>query len=107
MERLRSEIRKHDHQYYVLDRPLIGDADYDRLVRELVRLEALYPQLVTPDSPSQRVGGEPLAGFQTVRHPVPLLSLDNAFEAEELHDFDRRVQQLAGGAIPHRALAPT
>ncbi len=104
VERLRSEIRKHDHQYYVLDRPLIGDADYDRLVSDLVRLEGLYPQLVTPDSPSQRVGGEPLPGFQTVRHPVPLLSLDNAFEAEELHDFDRRVQQLAGGAISSATL---
>jgi DNA ligase (NAD+) len=99
VERLRSEIRKHDHQYYVLDRPLISDADYDRLVSDLVRLEGQYPQLVTPDSPSQRVGGEPLAGFQAVRHPVPLLSLDNAFEPAELRDFDRRVQQLAGGAI--------
>jgi len=98
-EHLRSEIRKHDHQYYVLDRPLIGDADYDRLVSDLVRLEGQYPQLVTPDSPSQRVGGEPLPGFQTVRHPVPLLSLDNAFEQAELRDFDRRVQQLAGGAM--------
>jgi DNA ligase (NAD+) len=99
VERLRSEIRKHDHQYYVLDNALISDADYDRLVRELVRLERQYPQLVTPDSPSQRVGGEPLVGFQSVRHPVPLLSLDNAFEPAELHDFDRRVQQLAGGAM--------
>ncbi len=97
VEQLRSEIRKHDYSYYVLDSPLVSDAEYDRLVRELAGLEANYPQLVTPDSPTQRVGGEALAGFQTVSHPAPLLSLDNAFEAAELRDFDRRVQQLTGG----------
>ena len=104
VESLRSEIRRHDHQYYVLDRPLISDADYDRLIGELVRLEGQYPQLVTPDSPSQRVGGEPLPAFQTVRHPVSLLSLDNAFEPAELRDFDRRVQQLAGSAVSEATL---
>ena len=98
---LRSEIRKHDYKYYVLDSPQIGDAEYDRLVRELSDLESQYPQLVTPDSPTQRVGGEPLAGFQTVRHPVTLLSLDNAFEPGELRDFDRRVRQLAGQPVDY------
>jgi DNA ligase (NAD+) len=104
-EHLRSEIRQHDYQYYVLDNPLISDADYDRLVGELVRLERQHPRLVTPDSPSQRVGGEPLTGFQSVRHPVPLLSLDNAFAPAELQDFDRRVQQLAGGVPANRSEA--
>jgi DNA ligase (NAD+) len=101
VEYLRSEIRKHDYHYYVLDSPLISDAEYDRLVRELAGLEAQYPQLVTPDSPTQRVAGEALPGFQTVRHPVALLSLDDAFEAAELRDFDRRVQQLAGGPVDY------
>ena len=101
VERLRSEIRKHDYQYYVLDSPLISDAEYDRLIRELAGLEDQYPQLVNPDSPTQRVGGEPLAGFQTVRHPVLLLSLDNAFEPADLRDFDRRVQQLAGQPVDY------
>jgi DNA ligase (NAD+) len=99
---LRSEIRQHDYQYYVLDNPLISDADYDRLIGELVGLERQYPGLVTPDSPSQRVGGEPLTGFQSVRHPMPLLSLDNAFVPAELQDFDRRVQQFSGSVLADR-----
>lgn len=101
VEELRREIRKHDYQYYVLDNPLISDAEYDRLMRELAALETEYPRLVVPDSPTQRVGGEPLAGFQSVRHPVPLLSLDNAFEPADLRDFDRRVQQLAGQPVDY------
>ncbi len=101
VEELRREIRRHDYQYYVLDNPLVSDAEYDRLMRELVALETEHPRLVVPDSPTQRVGGQPLAGFQSVGHPVALLSLDNAFEAAELRDFDRRVQQLAGGAVDY------
>lgn len=98
-EELHKEIRKHDYYYYVLDAPVITDEEYDALVRELEKLEAQYPELITPDSPTQRVGGEPLPEFRTIRHPVPLLSLANAFEVAELRDFDRRVQQLAGADV--------
>jgi len=101
VEELRKEIRKHDYYYYVLDSPIITDAEYDALVRELVELEKQFPELVTPDSPTQRVGGEPLPEFQSVEHPVPLLSLANAFEPEELRDFDRRVRQLAGTDVDY------
>ncbi|NLW44736.1 MAG: NAD-dependent DNA ligase LigA [Syntrophomonadaceae bacterium] len=92
IERLRDEIRKHDYHYYVLDSPLITDREYDELLAELKALEAKYPELVAPDSPTQRVGGEPLPSFTTVRHRVPLLSLDNAFSREELIEFNRRIQ---------------
>ena len=89
---MRDEIRKHDYHYYVLDSPLITDREYDELLAELKALEAKYPELVAPDSPTQRVGGEPLPSFTTVRHRVPLLSLDNAFSREELIEFNRRIQ---------------
>ncbi|ADI01403.1 NAD-dependent DNA ligase LigA [Syntrophothermus lipocalidus] len=95
-EKLREEIRKHDYHYYVLDQPLISDAEYDRLFRELVELEQAYPDLVTPDSPTQRVGGEVLKGFTPVQHRVPLLSLDNAFNERELRDFNRRLKERLG-----------
>jgi DNA ligase (NAD+) len=93
---LRREIARHDHAYYVLNAPLIPDAEYDRLMRELREIEAAHPEWVTPDSPSQRVGGAPLAGFAEVRHAVPMLSLDNAMGDEELADFDRRVRERLG-----------
>ena len=92
-EELREEIRRHDYNYYVLDQPVISDADYDRLYQELQELEEQYPEIVTPDSPTQRVGGAPLKSFGTVAHRVPLLSLGNAFTDDELRDFDRRVRQ--------------
>lgn len=95
VEALRTEIRKHDHHYYVLDDPLITDQEYDSLFRALERLEGEFPELITPDSPTQRVGGAPLDQFRTVRHTTPLFSLANAFEAGELRDFDRRVRQLS------------
>ncbi len=98
IDELNKLIEYHNHQYYDEDSPEITDYEYDALIRELGELEALYPQLVTGDSPTQRVGGQPLSAFNAVRHPVPLLSLDNAFGPEELRDFDRRVQQLAGQA---------
>lgn len=88
---LRQAIRHHDYRYYVLDDPEIDDAAYDALVRELMALEEAYPQLVTPDSPTQRVGGAPAAGFQQVTHPRPMLSLNNAFSVDELRHFHRRV----------------
>ncbi len=94
---LRDEIRGHDHRYYVLDQPSIPDADYDALMAELGALEAAHPELVTPDSPTQRVGGAPAAGFVEVRHPTPMLSLDNAFAEDEVRAFDRRAREKLGG----------
>ena len=88
---LRTEIVQHDYRYYVLDAPSVPDAEYDRLMRELQALEAEFPELVTPESPSQRVGGEPLEGFEEVRHATPMLSLANAFSADEIHQFHQRV----------------
>jgi DNA ligase (NAD+) len=91
--RLRSDINRHNHRYHVLDDPEISDAEYDRLLTELRRLESEYPELVVPDSPTQRVGGAPIAAFAQVRHRVPILSLDNAFEREDIIAFDRKVRE--------------
>ncbi len=96
ISQLRDEINFHNRQYYVYDDPQIPDAEYDRLMRELQALETEYPQLLDADSPSQRVGGEPLQGFQEVAHRLPMLSLDNAFDAAEMQDFDRRVHDRLG-----------
>jgi DNA ligase (NAD+) len=96
IEELRTELRRHEHLYYVMDAPEISDAQYDTLMNELKKLETEHPELVTPDSPTQRVGGKPAEGFKKVRHSRPMLSLDNAYSAEELADWDRRVHELAG-----------
>ena len=96
VEKLRNEIRRHEHLYYVLDAPEVSDAEYDALMNELKRLEAAHPDLLTPDSPTQRVGGKPAEGFRKAAHSRPMLSLDNAYSAEELADWDRRVHELAG-----------
>ncbi|HUN86603.1 MAG TPA: NAD-dependent DNA ligase LigA [Terracidiphilus sp.] len=96
IEELRTELRRHEHFYYVMDAPQISDAEYDALMNELKRLEADNPELLTPDSPTQRVGGKPAEGFKKVRHSRPMLSLDNAYSEEELADWDRRVHELAG-----------
>ena len=96
IEKLRDELRRHEHLYYVLDAPEITDAEYDALMNELKKLEAAHPELVTPDSPTQRVGGKPAEGFKKAQHSRPMLSLDNAYSAEELADWDRRVHELAG-----------
>ncbi len=93
---LREQIRHHEHLYYVMDAPEISDQAFDKLMNELKRLEAEHPELVTPDSPTQRVGGKPAEGFKKVRHSRPMLSLDNAYSEEELRDWDRRVHGLAG-----------
>ncbi|HEY7678536.1 MAG TPA: NAD-dependent DNA ligase LigA, partial [Candidatus Methylomirabilis sp.] len=90
-EELRRQIRHHEHCYYVLDRPEIRDAEYDRLVASLKRLEAEHPELVTPDSPTQRVGGAVAEGFAPVQHRVAMLSLDNAFAPEDLAEFEARL----------------
>lgn len=95
-EELRAELRHHEHLYYVMDAPAISDAAYDALMNELKRIEAAHPELLTPDSPTQRVGGKPAEGFKKVAHSRAMLSLDNAYSAEELTEWDRRVHELAG-----------
>ncbi|MFO7605356.1 MAG: NAD-dependent DNA ligase LigA [Desulfurivibrionaceae bacterium] len=90
-EKLRREINHHNHQYYVLDNPEISDGEYDRLFRELLALEEKFPELAAADSPSMRVGGAVLAGFETVDHRIPMLSLENAFSDQELFDFEKRL----------------
>jgi DNA ligase (NAD+) len=94
IERLREEIDHHNYRYYVLDDPLISDQDYDRLMRRLEELEGIYPDLVTPESPTQKVGAPPREEFGTVRHSIPMLSLQNALTADELAEFDARVRRL-------------
>ncbi len=106
IRRLREEIAYHDYRYYVLDAPVITDAEYDELVRELQRLEERFPDLVTPDSPTQRVGGKPAEGFDQVRHVTPLLSLANVFSAGEILDFDRRVRSLLPGEAVEYVVEP-
>jgi len=93
---LRGEIRKHDHLYYVLNQPKISDHQYDKLFAELKELEQANPQFITPDSPTQRVSERPLEGFTAVRHSVPMLSMDNTYNAEELRAFDERVRKQLG-----------
>ena len=96
MEQLREQLRYHEYRYHVLDDPEISDAAYDRLMNRLKELEAAHPALITPDSPTVRVGGPPREGFQTVQHDRAMLSLDNAFSYDALRDFDRRVRQASG-----------
>lgn len=96
IEKLREEIRRHDRAYYQEDRPVISDAEYDRLFAELKELEEAHPELVTPDSPTRRVGGEPLEKFETVEHDAPMLSLDSSQEESALRRFDERVRDFLG-----------
>lgn len=104
---LRTEIDRHNYRYYVLDEPSIPDAEYDRLLRQLTQLETQNPHLITPDSPTQRVGARPLTAFEEVAHEVPMLSLDNAFSADEMRDFERRIQdRLKSDAVIEFACEP-
>ena len=96
IESLREEIRHHEYRYYVLDDPEISDAEFDRLMNALKKLEAKHPDHIKPDSPTQRVGGKPREGFVKVAHSIPMLSLDNAYSEEELRSWERRVHELAG-----------
>jgi DNA ligase (NAD+) len=96
IEALREKIVRHEYRYYVLDDPEISDAEFDKLMNELKGLEKEHPELVTPDSPTQRVGGKPREGFVRVPHSSPMLSLDNAYSEEELRDWERRVHDLTG-----------
>jgi DNA ligase (NAD+) len=93
VEKLREEIDSHNRKYYLEAKPIISDAEYDRLMRELIALEHDFPKLLTPDSPSQRVGGAPLKEFKTVEHAISMLSLDNTYSADELREFDKRVRK--------------
>jgi DNA ligase (NAD+) len=97
-ERLRETLRRHEHLYYVLDQPEVDDAEYDALMRRLAQIEREHPELATPDSPTQRVGGAPREGFVKAAHSAPMLSLDNALNEGELREFDRRVRELLAGA---------
>ena len=96
VEELRERIRHHEYRYYVLDDPEISDPEFDLLMNELKKLEAAHPELITPDSPTQRVGGKPKEGFAKIEHSRPMLSLDNAYNEDELRDWDRRVRELTG-----------
>ena len=96
VEKLREEIEYHNYRYYVLDQPEISDAQYDRMMRELEKLEEAHPELRSPHSPTQRVGARPLEVFEIVRHTLPMLSLANAFDASEVKDFDKRVKRFLG-----------
>ncbi len=103
---LRAEIDQHNYRYYVLDDPSVPDAEYDRLLRELEAIEAEYPDLATPDSPTQRVGATPSAGFDEVTHSIPMLSLANAFDEKEVRDFDRRAREGLEVGTVHYAAEP-
>src|SRR5882724_1048612 len=96
IEKLREELRRHEYLYHVKDDPEISDVKFDRMLEELKRLESEHPELVTPDSPTQRVGGTPRKGFETRRHSPAMMSLDNTYSMEDLDEFDRRVHDLAG-----------
>ena len=96
LEQLRAQISRHDYLYYVLDQPEITDAEYDLLYKRLEELERLHPELVTPDSPTQRVGGVALPEFGEIPHAIPMLSISNVFSEEELRDFDQRTRRTLG-----------
>ena len=101
LQELREQLHRHNHQYYVLDAPVISDAEFDLLMRRLQEIEMAHPEWVTADSPTQRVGGQPLAGFEKVTHAAPLLSLGNVFSAVELRAFDNRVRSAVGDAVEY------
>ncbi len=97
LNRLREEIREHDRRYYALGQPNISDREYDRLLERVREIETLHPDWITPDSPTQRVGGEPLSGFEHVEHAVPMLSVDNTYDESQLREFDQRIQKRLEG----------
>lgn len=97
IEKLREQINYHNYQYYVEDSPVISDYEYDMLVKKLEALENQYPELITPESPTQRIGGQPLEGFEEVTHTIPMLSLDNVYSYDELRQFDERAKKVVDG----------
>src|SRR5262245_27711430 len=98
IDRLRRELRHHDERYYIHSDPEISDFEYDQLLKRLQALEAVHPDLVTPDSPTQRVAGRPAEGFAEVRHRIPMQSLDNTYSVDELREWDARARRGAGRA---------
>src|SRR5690606_36973069 len=106
IEQLRRELHRHDYLYYVKAQPEISDREYDRLMQELIELEQQHPDLVTPDSPSQRVGGEPIEGFRTVEHAVRMMSIDNTYNEGELRAFHDRVRRGLEGQPYQYVLEP-
>lgn len=105
-ETLRAELTRHNHLYYIEAKPQISDQEYDRLMRELIELETAHPELVTPDSPSQRVGGAPIEGFRTVAHAVPMMSIDNTYDEAEVRAFDERVHKALKGERAQYVVEP-
>lgn len=103
---LRDTINQHNHAYYVLDDPQLPDKEYDKLVRDLEALEAQYPELISPDSPTQRVGATPLTSFKSVQHVIPMLSLSNAFDAQEVAEFEQRIEEKLGTTVIEFAVEP-
>ena len=103
---LREELDRANHLYYVEARPTISDREYDKLMQELIDLEKEHPELITPDSPTQRVGGEPIDGFKSVKHAVPMMSIDNTYDEQGIRDFDERVRKGLGGDQPAYVLEP-
>uniref|UniRef100_A0A7C4XVM6 DNA ligase n=1 Tax=candidate division WOR-3 bacterium TaxID=2052148 RepID=A0A7C4XVM6_UNCW3 len=101
IEKLRKEINYHNYLYYVLNQPVISDYEYDQLYKKLVELESEFPELITPDSPTQRIGGAPLKEFKTVEHKIKMLSLDNTYSEEELREFDKRVKKGLGRGVKY------
>ena len=106
IEKLRLELEQHNYRYYVLDEPSVSDVEYDSLFRELQTLEAAHPDLVTAESPTQRVGAPPLKDFDSILHSVPMLSLSNAFSEDEIRAFDRRVRESLGENVVRYAAEP-
>src|SRR5262245_51462409 len=106
IEQLCEEIREHDRRYYLEDRPTISDREYDRLLQELIDLERAHPELAAADSPTQRVGGDVQTELKSVRHAVPMMSIDNTYSEGELRAFDERVKKLLGGEQPAYVLEP-
>ncbi len=106
IEQLREDIRKHEHLYYVKALPEISDYEFDQLLKQLEKLEAEHPELITPDSPTQRVGGQPLEGFETFQHNVPMMSIGNTYSADELREFHERVLRGLDGETPVYVVEP-
>src|SRR3954454_14523975 len=106
MTQLRDELNEHNRRYYIDARPIVSDREYDRLMQELIDLEAAHPELRTPDSPTQRVGGDVQEGLKPVRHAVPMMSIDNTYSEAEVRAFDERVRKTLGGKQPAYVLEP-
>src|ERR1041385_2867599 len=101
IEKLSEDINEHNHKYYVLDNPTISDFEFDKMLEELIRLEKEFPEFLSPQSPSQRVGGTITKSFKTVKHKYPMLSLSNTYNEEELRDFDERVRKTIGDTFEY------